>query len=107
MKFIPSARLVPLLLPWIEQHSLKDLAEFSGISDRHIARILNGVFIDCRFETADALLCAIDQPEAWYVELADLYLRGAARPRQYSGQKPPRAGPAPSLSTEGGGQRER
>jgi hypothetical protein len=55
---------------------LANLAALSGISDRHIARILDGVFATCRIETADALLIAMDRPDVWHCELADIYENG-------------------------------
>jgi hypothetical protein len=73
----PDPPLAPIIRAHLEHgNTLDALAAHSGISDRHIVRLLTGEFASMRFETADALLVAMDCPEAWLVELADLYENG-------------------------------
>lgn len=75
---ISTERLLPLLRPWVERHSIAALALESGVSGRQVTRILRGTVPFIRFETADALLCAVDRVDAWHGELADLYYGSVA-----------------------------
>jgi hypothetical protein len=77
LDFIPSALLAPFIRHHLEHptNTLTDLAALSGISDRHIMRLVDGIFATCRLETADALLIAMGKEEAWHTDpgLAELY----------------------------------
>ena len=71
---IPAPRLAAILRAWLERgHTLEELARCSGITSRTLDRIINGRSRWVRIDTADALLVAIGRPEAWHVELADVY----------------------------------
>lgn len=84
---IPAARLLPLLQPYLTTCSRRDggdsdgighLAELSGCSYRHLNDLLAGRTVTVTFGMADRLLAVVDRPDAWFNELADLYVGATA-----------------------------
>lgn len=85
---VPMSRLQPLLKEWLAKpgHTQRMLSQLSGIPERRIHQIKNGVAVGGRrrdgrryvyhnveFTTADALLLAMGMEHEWYDSLADLY----------------------------------
>lgn len=61
------------LLPSTEISHEKVLAERSGVPLKEIQKILSGERETVTFMVADRLVSAMDEPEAWFNELADWY----------------------------------
>lgn len=73
---IPTERLGPLLLDWIDEdegRTRRVLSELSGVPERRIYAVLSGEQRFVQFDTADRLLCGMDVVEEWHLSLADLY----------------------------------
>lgn len=87
---VPTARLAPLLAPWIAEFNagaISDrrqldyvyrgayatLAERARLQPEQVRRIATERQATCHDTTADKLLCAIGRTDVWHVELADLY----------------------------------
>ena len=73
---IPTERLAPLLLDWIDEdegRTRRVLSGLSGVPERRIYAVLSGEQRFVRVDTADRLLCGMDVVEEWHLSLADLY----------------------------------
>ena len=73
---IPTDRLAPLLLDWIDEdegRTRRVLSELSCVPERRIYAVLSGEQRFVQFDTADRLLCGMDVVEEWHLSLADLY----------------------------------
>lgn len=76
---IPVARIKPLVDRWALASGRSEdgyrwlLAHRSGVSLKKLSSILDEKVETVRFRTVDKILSGIERPDAWHVELADLY----------------------------------